>query len=504
MLVLWALATVAEAQPSELDAFRAPLASCVGADDALHRIGERYEARLMEARYDDRAPEVVAFREEAGALVLEAFMDRRLPRAARTTALDLLLDLEHPGAAPVFARMLERHHCPPEWTSRAAEGLASIGSEEHAAVLSGALAWAVPEGRAPHPSAWSICGALAEVSEAAPSADAAAAIGRLFFFAPHAATEACLSIVLRAPDVPALARRVLDGEGWPARLEGADPRDPDILPYFGPGAALLVLGALRTDDAFDRLARATESTDVLLRPVRDGAIQGLERLGDARAGEVFYAMMRDRDRRTPRLAHLLLRLGDRRASAMLRDAALDRSADDVETRLAAANAFTLLADGRARLARDWQRDAGRARFGAPFEALDLRMLELARRLEAAERCRDNEECWLRLAIEGSSQESARAFWEIARSELVRGEHAAELAGMAALVLERTAPNTDDHDRMAGALWLLGRLDPEVSRAHFATVRGARAAWSRRGTPMGIAFDLPLALADLEKRLRPDQ
>ncbi len=75
----------------------------------------------------------------------------------------------------------------------------------------------------------------------------------------------------------------------------------------------------------------------------------------------------------------------------------------------------------------------------------------------------------------------------------------ELARIAAETLARTRPNTQ-HDVVAGAIALLARLDRDAVRPWLVVIRRARVAWSGRTNPMGLPFDIPLALGQLERRV----
>jgi hypothetical protein len=210
--------------------------------------------------------------------------------------------------------------------------------------------------------------------------------------------------------------------------------------------------------------------------------------------------LRDEGLRTPRIAHALLRLGDVPSSDALREVALDETAI-VEMRVSAANAYTLLAPGRRGLARAWERDLGRAPpLGPPFEALDARMSETTARLVAAERCRADSACWAELLWSDDRQQAARAFWELSRAPIADDAEAAPLlAESAARAIADTPPNAQ-HDRVSGAIALLARVNPELGRPYLPVVRRARAAWEGRTNPMGLPFDIPLALGQLERRL----
>jgi len=127
-------------------------------------------------------------------------------------------------------------------------------------------------------------------------------------------------------------------------------------------------------------------------------------------------------------------------------------------------------------------------------------VEMTERLVIAERCRRTEACWAG-ALTAEVQASARAFWQLSRAELDDPEINAAFAAVAARALYETPPN-EQHDRVAGAIALLARLDPEVSRPHLGVVRRARVAWEGRTNPMGLPFDIPLALGQLEGRIAP--
>ena len=489
------------------------LDGCVGAEQAVVSLGERWERAIAEAAFDPAAAAPQRLAERLATPLRRAFLARDKPRVVRELALELLVQLQHASAEPLFARMLEVRTCPATWIALAADGLARLHSERGRVAIEEALVAAVPAGTAPHDAAWSLCSAAARVSGSAGASDGevassteevAEAARRLFLFAPQIAVQSCMPLVARLPDVRALAERVLDGADWPIPVAGAgaDPREPRMLGPYARGAALILLGQVRADGAYERLAAALEDRSWEAQPTRDGAIQGLAALGGSRARVRLRAALRDADLRTPRVAHALLRLGDTLAAAPLREVALDSDAI-VEMRISAANAYTLLAPARPRLAREWERDLGRAPpLGSPFESLDARMSEMTARLVVTERCAMRPECWVESIASGDPQEAARAFFQLSRSTLAEDAEAAPLlADAAARTLAETPPN-ERHDLVSGAVALLARLEQEVARPYLPVVRRARVAWEGRTNPMGLPFDIPLALGQLERRLSP--
>jgi len=478
------------------------LDQCVGAEEAVVALGERWEAVMAEASWDPAATGPRRFSERVAPGLRRAALHRRTPRAARHLVLQLLGQLRHPPAGPMFARMLSSDRCPAEWIAIAADGLARLDTPEAERALADALVASVPGSGAPHREAWALCNGVARVSSEGASPEVRSAVARLFLFAPQIAVESCMPLVRSLPGAAELARRVLDGDRWPEPVDGPDPRDMDMLGPYGRGGALVLIGELGTDDALDRLAEGIADASDGAEPTRDGAVQGLATLGGPRARELLRDALRDPRRRTPRIAHSLLRLGDVPAAPLLRDVALDGEVL-VEMRMSAANAWSLLVGGRRNLVRDWERDLAEAPpFGTPFEALDARMAALVRRLVVAERCRVREECWVEALVSDDDQVAGRAFWQLSRTAVVdEPEVAPLLAETAARTLATTPPN-ENHDRVAGAVALLARIDPAVARPHRAVVRRARFAWEGRTNPMGLPFDIPLALGQLARRLSP--
>lgn len=513
LLLSLALLTVPSAAQADLRSDGAPaedslapllaqLESCLGAEQAVAALGERWEQVLASADWDPAADGPRRFADRVALPLRSAFLSRRLPRAARHASLELLVQLAAPVGEPLFERMLEVRSCPPPWTALAADGLARLGSEGARRATAAALVAAVPGGAAPDDAAWALCGATARVTPGDPPAEVAEAARRLFLFAPQIAVQACMPLVSRLPDARALAERVLDGTDWPIEVDGPDPRERRMLEPYARGAALILLGNVRGEGVYERLAEALEDRTLRAQPTRDGAIQGLAALGGPRARQLLRELLRDPDRQTPRIAHALLRLGDVASLAALRQVALDGQAI-VEMRMSAANAYTLLAAGQPGLARRWERDLGRAPpLGPPFEALDARMVEMTRRLVVAERCRADEACWAEALWAADAQEAARAYWQMSRSSGADEPETAALLGAAAARVLADSPPNERHDLVAGAVALLARLDPELARPHLAVVRRARAAWEGRTNPMGLPFDIPLALGQLERRLQP--
>jgi hypothetical protein len=86
---------------------------------------------------------------------------------------------------------------------------------------------------------------------------------------------------------------------------------------------------------------------------------------------------------------------------------------------------------------------------------------------------------------------------------VSSDEAERLAAVAAETLARTEPNTE-HDLVAGAIALMARLDAATVRPWLVVIRRARVAWEGRTNPMGLPFDIPLALAELERRVSPSR
>ncbi|MEM9189336.1 MAG: hypothetical protein AAGF12_09180 [Myxococcota bacterium] len=474
--------------------------SCLAARADIAELRDEVERTLESAEWNEGAPEFQRLVERRAPEVRQMFLRRDFDRETRTEALSLLVELNHESSASMFRTMLRRHNCPPPWTALAARGAALQGTLEDVAALDAAFVAAVPSGRTPDEAAWAMCTALRTVDRA-PNPARDAAVRRLFLFAPHAATGACMPLVAGLPDAAVLARRILDGDRWPEPIED-DGRQPTILEPFGRGAALLVLAQVGADGAMERMQTAFEDRSLLAAPTRDGAIQGLAILGGSQARETLRRVIRDPELRSPRAAHGLLRLGAVGAANDLRDVALDGNAI-VELRIAAANAYTHLVEGRRNLVRDWNRDVGRAPpFGPPFEAFDHRMRELGQRLDAAERCRGNLRCWLD-ELDGREQRSARAFFQLTRRtdfwETADEEALFGLTQLAVRVLATTPPN-QEHDRVAGAIAILARIPRIYTTEYVDLVRAAKVAWRERSRPLGLPFDIGLALGQLENRI----
>jgi hypothetical protein len=506
-LLVLALSGQAEAQDA--------LASCATADVAVEELGHGWEAALAEAGWDPLAEGPRRFAADAGPRLSRAFMDRRLSGDTRRMALGLLANLRVPEMRETYRTMLASDHCPPTWVALAAQGIGYLlepGDRERLArafVLqvpssdSGGLRAPLrpPRGRAPRDAAWALCSATArayleEAEEIPPEALDAAR--RLFVFGPQVAVEACMPMLRRLPDAVALAHRVLDGDDWPVAVEGPDPRIHRMLGWYGRGGALLLLAAVRGPDALERLEAALEDRDPLAAPTRDGAVQGLAMLAGPDARRILRGLLADDELRTPRVAHALLRLGDVASAEALRAAALDARAL-VEVRVSAASAYTLLAPGRAGVTRRWERDLARAApLGPPFEPLDARMAEMGARLAIAERCRGDQACLAEALTAADVQGRARAFFELARAPSLPPEAEPLLAEVSAMTLTLTPPN-EQHDVVAGAIALLARLPAALAHAHLPSIRRARVAWEGRTNPMGLPFDIPLALGELERR-----
>jgi hypothetical protein len=156
------------------------------------------------------------------------------------------------------------------------------------------------------------------------------------------------------------------------------------------------------------------------------------------------------------------------------------------------------------MARGWEEGLARSvDLGPPFEALDEKMVSMTGRLVAAERCGEDDACWARALFDTDRQVAARGFWQLARRREVSSDEAERLAAVAAETLARTEPNTE-HDLVAGAIALMARLDAATVRPWLVVIRRARVAWEGRTNPMGLPFDIPLALAELERRVSPSR
>lgn len=478
------------------------LASCVGAEDAIQHLGEAWEAQLGAADWDPGAPGPRAYADCVGPAVERAFYDRALSSHARKLALVLLVEMRWDGMRRVYRRMLELDHCPSDWIALAAQGLSLLPHVDgDARALSAALVRRVRDREhAPAPDAWAVCAATHRALGDAPlDAEGEAALRRLFLFAPHLTLSVCLPLLRRLPDAADLARRILDGDDWPIAVAD-DPRDMELVVPTARGGALILLAEVNADDALPRLEAGLAEEELMDSPTRDGAIQGLATLAGPRARELLRTALHNPDRRTPRLAQALLRLGDVASASALREVALDPRAL-VEMRVSAANAYTLLVPGRRGLARAWQRDLARTpRIGPPFQALDARMDGMGARLVAAERCESDPACWAERLVENDPQARARAFFELARARTFSPEETTVLASVAARTLAETPPN-EQHDVVAGAIALLARFEPEDVRLYLPVIRNARIAWEGRTNPMGLPFDIPLALGALEERAR---
>ena len=487
-----------------LEATLRALESCLGVEQAVMTLGERWEEVLAEADWDRTAPGPRAYADRIAPALRHAFLSRDNPRAGRKLALELLVQLQHRDTGePLFLRMLEVRSCPADWTALAADGLARLGGDGALESTRAALVASVPEGRAPDEAAWAMCTAVARLSDGEQPVEVQQAVRRLFLFAPQIAVGSCMPLVLALPDARALAERVIRGDDWPEQVQGVDPREERMLGPYGRGAALLALGRIGGDGVYEQLAEALEDRSIRAQPTRDGAIQGLAALGGASARMLLRQLMRDPDRRTPRIAHALLRLGDVQAAGVLREAALDPEAI-VEMRVSAANAYTMLAPGRPRLVREWERDLGRSpAIGPPFEAIDARMAEMGQRLVVAERCGDDTQCWAEALSSDDPQIAARAFYQLSRSRLVDDDEAAPLLATAAAGILAMTPPNERHDLVSGAIALLARVDAEHARAHLPVVRRAHMAWEGRTNPMGLPFDIPSALGQLAERIGAD-
>jgi hypothetical protein len=477
------------------------LDSCLVAEEAIYDLGASWEQVLGEADWDPMAREPRAWVRRVGPHLRRAFFNRRLPSDIRKLALILLVEIQHPEMRAVYHRMLELDHCPTEWIALAAQGLSLLGHPEDGAAVAQAFVSRVPDdGRAPKAASWALCASTARLigSHEVPE-DVAGAARRLFLFGPQLAVQSCMPLVARLPDAGDLARRVLDGDDWPQSVSDEDPRNHEMLHWYGRGGALILLGHVGGEDTLERLEAGLAEDSLMASPTRDGAVQGLAAQAGPQARALLRDALTDPARRTPRVAHALLRLGDEESAPVLRRVALEPSTL-VEMRMSAANAYTLLAPGTNALARRWEHGLARSPdLGPPFEALDARMSSMVGRLVGAERCQRDYRCWASALTDPDRQVAARAFWELARRHEHSSEEAVELATIAAETLARTPPNTE-HDVVAGAIALLARLDRTAVRPWLVVIRRARVAWEGRTNPMGLPFDIPLALAELERRL----
>jgi len=477
------------------------LDSCLVAEEAIYDLGTSWEEVLATADWDPTAREPRAWVRRVGPHLRRAFFNRRLPPDLRKLALILLVEVQHTQMRAVYRRMLELDHCPTEWVALAAQGLSLMGQPDDRALVAEAFVARVPaDGRAPLPSSWALCASTARlIGTSDIPADVAAAARRLFLFGPQLAVQTCMPLVARLDDAPELARRVLDGDEWPSAVTDEDPRNHEMLHWYGRGGALILLGHVGGEDALPRLAAGLAEDSLMASPTRDGAVQGLAAQAGPRARALLREALSDPARRTPRVAHALLRLGDEDSARALRAVALEPSTL-VEMRMSAANAYTLLAPGRGGLARRWEQGLSRSPdIGPPFEALDARMSTMVGRLVGAERCRDDMACWAAALTDSDRQVAARAFWQLARRPEFSEEEQVHLATIAGETLARTEPNTQ-HDVVAGAIALLARLDSEAAQQWLVVIRRSRVAWEGRTNPMGLPFDIPLALAELERRL----
>lgn len=467
---------------------------------SVEEVGARWERALAEAGWDAEAPPVRLEAERLGAWLVARLADEREATDDAHAAVRLLAELASAGGAPTLRHVLAEPRCAPSLRGLAALGLARSAEPDDRGRLADALAAAVPEGRAPAPHAFTLCEAAQRAFPGAAFERASAAAERLFLFAPHVAMARCSRLVVRRGSAAATARRVLDDPQWPYAVDGADDRDRAILTTLGRGAALIVLGELRTSDALPRLLEAARTRTLQTRATRDGAIQGLAALALPEARRELRAMVTDADRRAPRVAHALLRLGDVAAADALREAALDRGAL-VEMRLSAANAYTLLATGSPQVADGWVSGLEAAGpIGSPFEALDARLGSFHARLAVAARCGRRVDCWIDAAHAADPQERARALWQLPR--LGRDPRVTDAFVEAAVdTLEHTPPD-ERHDAVVGAVVVLRYVEADRVRPHRSTIRRARVAWEGRTSPMGLPIDIPLALLQLERDLAP--
>lgn len=477
------------------------LASCLVAEDALYDLGRSWEEVLASADWDPRGAEPRAWVRRVGPHLRRAFFNRRLAPGTRKLALVLLVEVQYDDMRAVYRRMLELDHCPTDWVSMAAQGLSLMGhADDERAIMEAFVAAAPADGYAPGPSSWALCAAAGRmVRGAEPPPEVAAAVRRLFLFGPQLALQVCMPLLVRLPDAPALAHRVLDGDDWPIAVTGDDPRNHEMLHWYGRGGALILLGHTGGAEAIPRLAAGLAEDTLMAAPTRDGAVQGLAAQAGPEARALLRGALSDPARRTPRVAHALLRLGDEASAPALRDVALEGSGL-VEMRMSSANAYSLLAPGRPGVARRWERALARSPdLGAPFQALDARMATMVGRLLGAERCAGDDACWAAALTDPDPQVAARAFWELARRPAFGEGEETALAAVAGETLARTPPN-EQHDVVAGAIALLARVDRDSARPWLPVIRRARVAWEGRTNPMGLAFDIPLALAELERRL----
>ena len=513
-------ATAARGVEGALAAELAALGRCLTMESAVEALGARWEAVLDGAAWDERAPEPRRFASTVTPNLVGAFLRRDAPLSARRQTLELLVQLGDRQAEPLFLRMLAVGHCPADWLGFAAAGLARLDTDAGRLAVAAALARAVGDGtRAPAPVAWDLCTAATRLfrDRTLPSAILDAG-PRLLLFAPQVAVQACFTVVERLPDAGPIAMRIARLEDWPTTVVGEDPRDPRMLLAYGRGAAHILLGELAVPGALPILGRALGNPAFDAAPLRDGAVQGLAALGGSEARALLRASLGDPQRVSPRVAHALLRLGDRPSSAALRRVAVDPSAL-IEMRMSAANAYTLLAPGRPGVAREWLRDLGAVGpIGPPFVALDARLVAFGTRLDLAERCARRlppatdsptvPAAWApyMLCLEGAvddadGQIAARALWDLTvmSPERLGAGRVEALVARAAAILRDTPPN-EQHDRVAGAIAFLTRHRDGDARRYRDVVHRSRVAWEGRTNPMGLPFDIPLALGQLEARL----
>jgi len=468
---------------------------------AVRALGAEWESELLSARWQSDAEAPRRFVARVSPELRNTFAREHVPERGRDLVLSLLHDLRDPSSESFFIALLRDGSTPPRWTARAADALARIGTDAaKEQVIAALMASASIDDRAPSDHAWGLCHAAVD---AAPVGDLtrelAGVVRRLFDFAPALAVQACLSLVLRVPSVGDLAREVLEAERWPHPLV-SDPRDAEAILPYAQGAALIVLANLRAPDALRRLEGAMADRSLRALPIRDGAAQGLGVVGGPRARLALRRALGDPFRRSPRVVNTLLRLGDRPSVPLLRRTALDPRAE-VELRMAASNAYTLLAPASSGLTPRWENDLGAlGPMGAPFEALDGRLSTFATRLAAAERCRANRTCWTRTVFDHNEQAAARALWELAVTGRFNQAEQTVLAEALVQLLEITPPG-ERHDLIAGAIALFARIDHATVAPHRDAISRASSAWQGRTNPMHLPFDIPLALQQLARRSR---